>query len=127
MLAFALLVLPDTLFSLHVVDATLVGVRKGLVRISDFLELHLSGLGVILVLVWMILDGKLLESFLYFILGGIFFDAKQLVVVLCFLLLGLLPLLLLLPLVMLLMVMLLSAMLGSSQYGLALASVPIGQ
>lgn len=126
LLAFALLVLANTLFALHVVDAALVCVGQSLVCVGDLLELLLCTLGVVLVLVWVVLDGKLLESFLNLILSGILLDAEQLVVVIAFFFFGLLPLLLLLSLVVLLMVMLLlSAVLGSSQNRWALATVPL--
>lgn len=67
-LAIALLMLSNTLFSLLVINATLFLVRQSLVSIGNLLELLLGCLGVVLVLVWMVPNGELLERFLYFLL-----------------------------------------------------------
>jgi len=67
-LAIALLMLSNTLFSLLVINATLLLIRQSLVSIGNLLELLLGRLGVVLVLVWMVPNGELLERFLYFLL-----------------------------------------------------------
>jgi len=62
--AASLLLLSDSFFSSLIVCPPLVGVRQGLVGQSDFLELRLGTVWILLVLVGVIFDGQLFEPFL---------------------------------------------------------------
>ncbi len=63
-LAITLLMLSNSLFSLLVINATLLLIGKSLVSIGNLLEFFLGCLGVVLVLVWMVPNGKLFKGFL---------------------------------------------------------------
>lgn len=60
----ALFVLADSFFALLIIDPPFLLIRERLVGIRDLLEFLLGGLWVVLILVWMVLNGKLLESLL---------------------------------------------------------------
>ena len=81
-LTIALLGLTNSLFSLLIVDATLILIGQSLVGIRNLLELFLGSLGVVLVLVGVVLDGELFERLLYLLFGRVSLHAQELVVVL---------------------------------------------
>ena len=83
-LTFALLVLSDAFLSLLVVDSTLIRVGKSLVGIGNLLKCLFGCFRVILVLVRVILDCELLESFFDLIFSRVSFHAHHLVVVFSF-------------------------------------------
>lgn len=93
-LAFALLMLTDTLFALLVVDSALVRIRKGFICVGNLLELFLCCFWVILILVRVILDSKLFEGLFDFIISCITLHVEQLIIVFpCWCLISLLLLL----------------------------------
>ena len=81
-LAVSLLMLSHTLFSLQIVDTTLLFIAKGLIGIGNLLELCLGSLRVVLVLIRMVLDSQLLECLLNLSVSRVAFDTQQFVVVL---------------------------------------------
>ena len=83
-LTVALLVLSDAFLSLLVVDSTLIRVGKSLVGIGNLLKCLFGCFRVILVLVRVILDCELLESFFDLIFSRVSFHAHHLVVVFSF-------------------------------------------
>ena len=60
-LPVTLLVLPDTLLALLIVDASLLLVRENLVSVGDLLEFFLGRLRVVLILIRVVLDCEFLE------------------------------------------------------------------
>uniref|UniRef100_A0A7S3T1H2 Uncharacterized protein n=1 Tax=Strombidinopsis acuminata TaxID=141414 RepID=A0A7S3T1H2_9SPIT len=92
--ATLLLVLAHAFFTSLVINAALIGIAERLVGVGNLLELLLGRVWVFQVPIGVILDGELLESFLDLLLGCVFLDAEQLVVIFA-LLLWLLALLLL--------------------------------
>ena len=108
-LPLSLLVLTHTILSLLIIDTPLVLILESLVGVCNLLELILGGVGVILILVRVVLDGELFEGFLDVLLRGVAFHTQQLVVVLAWRVL-LLLLLLSLPLLVVLLVMLVMLM-----------------
>ena len=96
LLTVTLLMLTDTFLSLLIVDSSLIRIGKSFIGICNFLELDFGSFRVVLVLVWVILDGELFESLFYFIFRRVSFQAHKLVVVFSFWLF--LPLLLLVSL-----------------------------
>ena len=92
-LTLSLLLLANTLLSKLIVDSSLLWVRKGLIRICDLLEFLLGCVRVVQILVWMVLDGKLLECLLQLGIISVPLHSQQVIVVFS-LLLGFLLLLL---------------------------------
>ena len=72
----------QALFAMLIVNTLLVGVRECLIGICYVLELLLGSIGVVLVLVWVELDGHLLERLLDLVFCGASLQAKHLIVVL---------------------------------------------
>ena len=72
----------DSLLSILIIDSSLVWVSKGLIGISDLLELDLGLLWVVLVLIWMELDGLLFKCLLDLCICGCLLNAQGLVIVL---------------------------------------------
>jgi hypothetical protein len=70
------------LFAMLIVNTLLVRIRECLIGICYVLELFLGSIGVVLVLVWVELDGHLLESLLDLVFCGASLQAKHLIVVL---------------------------------------------
>ena len=83
-LAFSLLMLSNTFFTLLVIDSALAFVTKSLVRIRNLLELFFCCVWVILITIRMVLDGEFLERLLDFLFRRVFLDSKELVVVFSF-------------------------------------------
>lgn len=73
----------DSLLAMLIIDLSLLGIRESLIGICNLLELCLRPLRVMLVLVWMKLNGHLLESLLNLLLTCSFLQPEQLIVVLC--------------------------------------------
>mmetsp|Transcript_47943 Transcript_47943/g.63456 ORF Transcript_47943/g.63456 Transcript_47943/m.63456 type:complete len:456 (-) Transcript_47943:139-1506(-) len=84
--ATLLLVLAHAFFTSLVINAALIGIAERLVGVGNLLELLLGRVWVFQVPIGVILDGELLESFLDLLLGRVFLDAEQLVVIFTFLL-----------------------------------------
>ena len=78
-----LLMLPDTLFSLHVIDPSFFRITEDFICVCDFLKACLRTLRVVRVLVWMVFDCQLFERFLYLFISSSLFDPHDLVVVCC--------------------------------------------
>ena len=72
----------QALLAMLIVNTLLVGVRECLIGICYVLELLLGSIGVVLVLVWVELDGHLLEGLLDLVLCCSSLQAKHLIVVL---------------------------------------------
>ena len=72
----------QALLAMLIVNTLLVGVRECLIGICYVLELLLGSIGVVLVLVWVELDGHLLKGLLDLVLGRVTLQAHQLVVIL---------------------------------------------
>ena len=83
-LAFSLLMLSNTLFTLLVIDSALAFVTKSFVCIRNLLELFFGCVWVILITIRMVLDGEFLERLLDFLFRRVFLDSKELVVVFSF-------------------------------------------
>ncbi len=81
LLSFSLLVLAHAFRSNLVVNAPFFFIAQHIVGIRYFLELFLCALRVLGVLVRVVLDGLLLECFLYFRVGRVFLDAHYFIVV----------------------------------------------
>ena len=79
--ASTLLLLPYALFSKLIIGASLVWITQCLVGICNFLEFDLSCFRIIFVLVWMMLDSKLLKLLLDFCIRSVSFDSQNLVVI----------------------------------------------
>ena len=75
---------PNTLCSLLVINSSFVVIRKHLVRVRNNLEFLLSSLRIILVLIWMVLDGKFLESLLNLIICSRLLHSQNFIVVFLF-------------------------------------------
>lgn len=80
--ATALRVSLQALLAMLIVNTPLVGIRECLIGICYVLELLLGSIGVVLVLVWVELDGHLLEGLLDLVLCGASLQTKYLIVVL---------------------------------------------
>ena len=78
-LSLHLLMLSHAFFSLLVINATLFLVGQYFIRISNFLELLLRPIWIVLVLVWMVLYCEFFEPLLDFSICGISFDTKDFV------------------------------------------------
>ena len=72
----------QALLTMLIVNTLLVGVRECLIGICYVLELLLGSIGVVLVLVWVELDGHLLKGLLDLVLCRASLQAKHLIVVL---------------------------------------------
>ena len=72
----------QALLAMLIVNTLLVRVRECLIGICYVLELLLGSIGVVLVLVWVELDGHLLEGLLDLVLCRTSLQAKHLIVVL---------------------------------------------
>ena len=72
----------QALLAMLIVNTLLVGVRERLIGICYVLELLLGSIGVVLVLVWVELDGHLLKGLLDLVLCRASLQAKHLIVVL---------------------------------------------
>ena len=72
----------QALLAMLIINTLLVGVRECLIGICYVLELLLGSIGVVLVLVWVELDGHLLEGLLDLVLCCSSLQAKHLIVVL---------------------------------------------
>jgi hypothetical protein len=72
----------QALFAMLIVNTLLVGIRECLIGICYVLELFLGSIGVVLVLVWVELDGHFLERLLDLVLCRASLQAKHLIVVL---------------------------------------------
>ena len=72
----------QALLAMLIVNTLLVGVRECLIGLCYVLELLLGSIGVVLVLVWVELDGHLLKGLLDLVLCRASLQAKHLIVVL---------------------------------------------
>ena len=72
----------QALLTMLIVNTLLVRIRECLIGICYVLELFLGSIGVVLVLVWVELDGHFLERLLDLVLCGASLQAKHLIVVL---------------------------------------------
>ena len=72
----------QALLAMLIVNTLLVWIRECLIGICYVLELLLGSIGVVLVLVWVKLDGHLLKGLLDLVLCGTSLQAKHLIVVL---------------------------------------------
>ena len=78
-LTLHLFMLAHALFTLLVIYFTLLVVRQYFIRVSNLLELFLRAIGVVLILVWMVLNRQFLEFLFDFCISGISFHAKDFV------------------------------------------------
>ena len=79
--ATTLLLLSYSLFSKLIIGTSLVWITQCLIGICNFLKFHLCCLRIILVLVWMVLNSKLLEFLLDLCIRSISFNPQGLVVI----------------------------------------------
>ena len=78
-LTLHLFMLAHALFTLLVIYFTLLIVRQYFIRVRNLLELFLRAIGVVLILVWMVLNRQFLEFLFDFCISGISFHAKNFV------------------------------------------------
>ena len=78
-LTLHLFMLAHALFTLLVIYFTLLFVRQYFIRVSNLLELLFRAIGVVLILVWMVLNRQFLEFLFDFCISGISFHAENFV------------------------------------------------
>ena len=78
-LSLHLFMLSHALFALLVIYSTFLFIRKYFIRVSNLLELLFRAIGVVLILVWMVLNRQFLEPLFDFSIRSISFHAQNLV------------------------------------------------
>lgn len=84
-LIFSLFVFLDSLFSMNIINLSLLFITQSFISISNFLKFLFCPFWIICIFIRMVFNGHFLKLFLYFFFAGVSFETKDFVIVFTFL------------------------------------------